>query len=128
MNTEKLLLYLIVVALSGAMIERLSRFHKHPKMNRFTWVRYVLFIATPLAMSGLIFFALGLRYLTVFFITAFIGTFGEWAVGYYYHHILGKRLWIYRRMSIGGYTSWLIVPLWGFAGIFFAYFGSLIVK
>jgi len=50
---------------------------------------------------------------------ALVGTFLEWLIGFFYHKIVGQKLWTYHRYSLSGYTSLLSIPLWGLAGALF---------
>lgn len=43
----------------------------------------------------------------------------ELVVGFVYHKTLNRRLWQYNRLSVGGYTSVLSIPMWGIAGVVF---------
>lgn len=89
------------------------------KVHHFSFSRYVYLLVLPIIAVIVIAQRVGMHLLNVFFIFAFVGTFLEWLIGFFYHHIVGQRLWTYHRYSISGYTSLLSVPLWGIGGIFF---------
>lgn len=44
-----------------------------------------------------------------------VGPTLEWLLGFFYHAIMGRRLWFYERFAVrGGYTSYLTPAFWGF--------------
>jgi uncharacterized membrane protein len=68
----------------------------------------------------------GIKLLWLFLASGFIGSFAEFIIGLAYHKILNKRLWIYDKFNIKGYTSWLSFPLWCIGGVIFWFFGKII--
>ena len=91
----------------------------HYKEHHFTWGKYLYYLLFPLLTFGVSIYENGWNVVQVFLIFAFLGTFLEWMVGFTYHKIVGVRLWTYHKYSITRYTSFLSIPLWGFAGILF---------
>jgi hypothetical protein len=92
-------------------------FKKKQVTSRYSWSRYIFFLLFPLLAF---LFAPNIRnweYVKVFAIAAFLGTFGEWLLGFCYHTVVGQRLWTYHRFGIMGYTSLLVIPLWGIVGV-----------
>lgn len=91
----------------------------HFKEHHFSWSRYISMIIPLLLAVIFIVFAAGLSPLWVFLGFAVMGTAMEWLMGYAYYHIIGQRLWTYHRYALSGYTSLLVMPLWGLAGLIF---------
>ena len=58
----------------------------------------------------------GASLIYVFLIFSLVGTFLEGLIGYFYHNIVGQRLWTYHRYALKGYTSFLSIPIWGLGG------------
>jgi uncharacterized membrane protein len=101
--------------------------NKRLKTKHFSFARYVYLLSMPFAI--VVYFASGydLNLAALFVGSVALGTFSEWMIGYFYHRIVGVRLWTYHEYSIGGYTSWLSAPLWGLAGLFFFLFLQVFV-
>lgn len=87
--------------------------------KKFLWREYfALLVAPAVGLVGLI-ILFGTKPLFAFITLALIGPASEWLLGFMYHKTLGTRLWLYERYCLPGrYTSWLTIPMWGFAGIF----------
>ncbi len=96
----------------------------HYKEHHFTLSRYLMSLLVPFVVILVLVLHLGYTYLNVFISAAIFGTILEWLVGWWFHQIMGTRLWTYHRYSITRYTSFLSIPIWGIAGVFM----SLIVK
>lgn len=92
---------------------------KHLKEYHFELARYIFLLLPPLLATLLIIFNFGHTPAIIFIIFALIGPVLEWLLGWTYHNFLGTRLWTYHKLNILGYTSWLTIPFWGFAGITF---------
>jgi len=99
--------------------EYFKRANKKFRTHHFSFSRYVYLLIFPLVAWILLIFRVGIQLFYIFFAFAFLGTLIEWLIGYFYHHIVGQRLWTYHRLSLGGYTSLLSIPLWGLAGALF---------
>ncbi len=117
-------LYLIMVV-SGFLIEAFfSQTHflltkKHYKKYHYSFARYLIFLSVPLISTVFITRFVGASILNIFLIFAFLGTFLEWLVGFSFHMVMGQKLWTYSKYNINTYTSFLSIPLWGIAGVFF---------
>ncbi len=89
------------------------------KVRRFRWSEYFALLALPVASSlGLIYFY-GIKILYYFLLSMIVGFVLEYFLGLAYHKTLNHRLWVYKKFSLNGYTSWLALPLWGIFGIVF---------
>lgn len=124
MRTEhvNLIIFLAMVAggvqLEGSFAGLHDRFSKlRYKRNRFRLGRYFFLLAFPLLATLFALYAQGVSAAYAFLLFAVAGTALEWLVGSAFHRVVGQRLWTYHRYSMGGYTSWLSVPLWGMAGV-----------
>ena len=121
---QLLTLYISVVFL-GIFLEILyDKIHfiftkQHYKVHHFTLSKYIYLIFFPTLGAILIGAIYNKTVMAVFFIFAFLGTFLEFFVGWTYYQIEGQRLWTYNKYDIYKYTSFLSVPLWGFAGVVF---------
>ncbi len=116
----------IVMVVVGILLEDFAikfyrRFTKRKyKTNHFALGRYLFFLAFPL-ISILLVLPNGKEFfMNVFIVFAVVGTALEWLLGYFYHVMVGQRLWTYHRFPLyGNYTSVLSLPLWGIGGVFF---------
>jgi hypothetical protein len=90
---------------------------RHTK--QFRWREYMVLIAAPLICVGYLIYLDGVKVLELFLISGVVGLMMEYGMGRSYHKTLNRRLWTYNRYSLGGYTSWLVLPLWGIAGVIF---------
>jgi uncharacterized membrane protein len=128
MDNAHLFGYLLFIIVLAAITERFLRNPKAKSRKNFSLFRYLLFLSVPLACSALIIYERGRGYLTIFIISILLGTVSEWLLGYYYEKIVGHKLWVYKRGHINGYTSWLIMPVWGFTGVLFALLTAAVLK
>lgn len=87
------------------------------RQHHFSIIRYLYLLLPPLVAFFYLLNNIGLPILKVFFIFAIMGTLLEGIVGFAYHMVVGKRLWTYSLHSLGGYTSFLAIPYWGFVGV-----------
>ncbi|NCN82752.1 MAG: hypothetical protein GW947_02180 [Candidatus Pacebacteria bacterium] len=92
---------------------------KKIRIYHFSWSKYFYLLLPTFLAVGIYISKFGSSLMTVYLFFALVGTFLEWTIGYFYHQIMGQRLWSYHRYSLGGYTSLLSIPLWGMAGILF---------
>ena len=88
-------------------------------VKRFRWSEYIALLATPVGICLWIAYVHGIKVLYLFAASAIVGFFLEFGLGLAYHKTLNRRLWTYSRYSVGGYTSWLTLPMWGVAGVAF---------
>lgn len=118
------LLFLFLV-IGGVVLEEITerlyfKFTKKKfKEHHFSFSRYFYLLLFPILGTIIIIQKNSSRLLIVFLTFSLIGTLLEWLIGFFYHKIVGQRLWTYHRFSLTGYTSWLCLPLWGLAGILF---------
>ena len=126
MTTIHLIISLVVLAFAAFITELIYQSSNRAKRKRFSWDRYLIFAAFPLAMSALLIYGLGVSYVIVFVASAVIGTICEWLLGHYYFRIVGEKLWKYKRLNITEYVSLLTLPVWGFAGLLFAFLGQIV--
>ena len=90
------------------------------KTKRFQWSEYTLFIAVPVVACLSLGYVYGIKVFELFVVGAVAGFALEYVVGLTYHKTLNRHLWYYSRLKVGnGYTSLLVVPMWGVAGILF---------
>lgn len=93
-----------------------------PHLHVFKLWNYSIMLMLPTVAVLILLHLEGLKILYVFIGSMLLGTFAEYAFGKMYHIMMGSRLWLYRRYSLGGYTSLLVTPLWGYAGVLFYIF------
>lgn len=88
------------------------------KTKQFKWDEYIAIIALPTAY---IFYQSYYNHtLALFFILSSVSGFVlEYILGITFHKTLNKKLWVYTRFHLHGYTSFLTLPVWGIAGILF---------
>jgi|GEM_PF-1943548 len=94
--------------------------YEHGKrFRRFSWEEYATLAIASLVAIVPIFVIYGEPVLVLFFVSIALGLFMEHVIGYLLHKSLKRHVWRYYRLTIGGYTSLLIAPFWGMAGLFF---------
>jgi len=86
---------------------------------RFYWREYIAIIFLPILCVVYLVIFIDWRILNLFLLSALVGFMLEYIIGLTYHKTLNRRLWKYKRLSVGGYTSLLTLPIWGVAGIIF---------
>ncbi|MBN1162387.1 hypothetical protein JXA34_01430 [Patescibacteria group bacterium] len=91
----------------------------HYKSHEFTFGKYIYFLILPIIVIIYSVSEFEFNYLGVFLSFMFLGTLAEWLIGFFYHKLMGHRLWTYNKFSITKYTSFLSMPLWGLAGLIF---------
>lgn len=96
------------------------------KTKNFRWSEYFAIIIWPILSIIAFAFVVDARILNLFLISAFFGFLLEYIVGLAYHKTLNKRLWVYQRLSLNGYTSLLSIPLWGIAGVLFWFLSKVV--
>ena len=89
------------------------------KSKKFYWSKYWLMLAGPILCALILAYFEGLKIIQLFILSSVVGFSLEYVLGFSYHKIFNSRLWIYERFSVGGYTSFLTLPVWGVAGIVF---------
>lgn len=124
-NALTLFLLLGILGVFGFLLElSFSRLHfaltkTHYKEHHFTFGKYLYLLLTPTVLVFVLTVHLDLNLAAIFVSFAIFGTIAEWFLGFFYHKIVGQRLWTYHKYHIMHYTSFLSILLWGFAGIIF---------
>lgn len=116
-------LFLLLLCMFGGLF-LCATFNK--KKRRFEWKTFGLFILGPLCGVLLVSNLYEQNLIYFFIFSSALGTILEYLVGYFYHHTFHERLWEYDRLNIGGYTSWLAVPMWGAVSILFWIFAKAV--
>jgi len=96
------------------------------KTKQFRWIEFWALLAPPIIWSFALAYFYGTDIFALFAASMVVGIVLEYGLGRAYHQTLNKRLWTYTRYSIGGYTSWLTLPMWGVAGVIFWSLGKVI--
>lgn len=96
------------------------------KTKKFRWREYAALLALP--VLTICFFAIieGPQIAELFIVSSCVGFTLEYLLGLAYHKALNAKLWEYRRLSVGGYTSVLTLPFWGVAGVIFWYLSKFV--
>ncbi len=94
--------------------------------KRFRWSEYIVMIMFPIICVLVMVYFYGIKILNLFVVSCFAGFFLEYIIGLAYHKTLNKRLWVYDRLSVQGYTSLLSIPLWGIGGVTFWFISKMI--
>ena len=128
MPVQKFFIALACLFTASILTELLLRRHKWWSRRSFSWWHYLFFISFPMTVSLLVLISFGWPLISVFVFSAVLGTLCEWLLGFYYERIIGQKLWRYKRLNISGYTSWLVVPVWGCAGLLFVVIGKLLLR
>lgn len=89
------------------------------KTKEFHWSEYVALMSGPLLAVFFVGYLVGVKVLYLFLLSMGVGFILEYVLGLAYHKILNRRLWTYKKYNLGGYTSYLTLPMWGVAGIVF---------
>ncbi|MEW5805429.1 MAG: hypothetical protein AB1721_01745 [Patescibacteria group bacterium] len=96
------------------------------KTKRFRWSEYLALVTVPLLPIAVLSYFEGIKIWVLFLVYAVVGTFAEYFLGWIYNKILNKKLWVYKKYSISGYTSFLSLPLWGVGGFIFWFLAKAI--
>ncbi len=85
-----------------------------------------MYIAGPLIAVGLIAIKHGTEVYTLFIISACVGFTVEYVLASTWHAVQNERLWQYRTYSLKGYSSYLMIPLYGVAGVCYFLLANLL--
>ena len=96
------------------------------KTKKFRWSEYLAIVIGPLIFVLFLSFFLDLRILVLFVVGSAVGFIFEYIFGLTYHKVLNQRLWTYNRLSVGGYTSLLSIPVWGIGCVIFWFLGKML--
>lgn len=89
------------------------------RVSGFRIHKYFLTLLVPMiGLVGLV-SIFGTSILYFYVASCILGFVLEGLYGWVYYRTQGERFWKYYRYTIGGHTSFLTPPLWGFAGIVF---------
>jgi hypothetical protein len=94
------------------------------RTKRFRWSEYCLIIIWPALFVVILAIRIDIEVLKLFIISCIAGFGLEYSLGFIYHQVLNRRLWVYKKFSVNGYTSWLVLPVWGIVGVIFWYLGK----
>lgn len=92
----------------------------------FRWREYFAIIIWPIILVFVLAYIIDGRIMILFILSCFAGLILEYITGLTYYKTMNSRLWIYTRLSIGGHTSLLSIPLWGIAGVLYWYIGKML--
>ena len=89
--------------------------------TQFRWSEYVALMCAPTIVVFIEAYLIDIRILTLYLASAMLGFVLEFFLGFAYHQVLNRKLWVYdsQAYAVGGYTSWLTLPMWGVAGVIF---------
>lgn len=88
-------------------------------VKKFRWSEYIALVLAALVPVGLQLPLYGWPLVQLFVVSMVAGFLAEYLFGLLYHQTLNKRLWTYSKYTLNGYTSYLTIPFWGAAGVFF---------
>lgn len=125
--------FFLAIIIGGVIFERALQILYFRLQNRkqynekFSAKRYLYYLSLP--FISVIFMSVkeGEKILEIFLAFAILGPIIEYLIGYFYHQIVGSRLWTYHSFAISGYTSWLSLPIWGLAGVLFWFLAQIFV-
>ncbi len=116
---------LLVFAAASTAVGFLAAYEYGKSTKAFKWSEYCFLVVVGLIAPALVMWTYGERVILFFFTSIVVGMCMEHLIGYLYHKTLNRRLWRYFKYTIGGYTSLLVAPFWGMAGIFFLLLGQV---
>ncbi len=91
----------------------------------FRWDEYGLLVVAAVIPLGVIYATFGPKIIGFYIASIFVGLAVEFLMGLVFHKTLNRRMWTYHRYTAGGYTSLLVAPFWGMAGILFVLLGRV---
>lgn len=96
------------------------------KTKYFRWREYLALIVWPILFVVAFAYFVDIKILSMFLVSSFVGFVFEYIVGLAYYKTLNRRLWNYTRLTFGGHSSLLSIPLWGVTGVFFWFLSKMI--
>src|SRR5574340_52828 len=81
------------------------------KTKNFRWSEYFALLLWPMLFVIGFAYLIDKKMLGLFFVSAFAGFILEYIFGLAYYKTLNRRLWTYNRLTIGGHSSLLAIPL-----------------
>jgi len=119
------IIFFLILSLGVLLIAFISQYKffltlKNPKKFPFSFIRYSLLMLFPIIAVIITYKKYGFPIIKVFIAFSIIGLVLEWLIGFSYQMIVGERLWTYHKyQTIGKYSSFLTIPIWGMAGVLF---------
>src|SRR3989344_764715 len=111
--------YLILILL-GTLVGFGFAYWYGRRTKKFKWSQYIALISVPVLGSFSLVFFYGVGVIYFFFMSSVAGFALEHMFGKIYHLALNERLWTYEKFTVrGDYTSLLVLPMWGVAGVVF---------
>jgi hypothetical protein len=89
------------------------------KRQGWYWREYFVMIFWPILGVLVLSYFEGLKILLYFLVCALIGFFLEIRLNVNFEKILGEKFYVYRKLTLKGYSSILTLPFWGAAGTVF---------
>ena len=117
MNSNVAELIIFAVILFGGWILESIWFDTKRAKRKLSLKNYLLFIVGPIVSTIYAAWVMGPPALYMYFASVLLGAICEYVVDRSYAVFFGARLWRYYRYAINGNTSYLILPVWGSAGI-----------
>jgi hypothetical protein len=77
----------------------------------------LLIVALPFSYVIYLFSLFGVKIFWLYIISSLAGWLLEYSFGRIYYDVEGNKLWKYSKWNIQQYTSWLVLPVWGMAGV-----------
>lgn len=94
--------------------------------RKFRWSEYFMYLGGPLIAVALIAIKYGPQVYTLFLMSAVVGFTIEYVLGSTWHAVQSERLWHYKKYSLKGYSSYLMIPLYGVAGVCYFLLANLL--
>ncbi len=96
------------------------------KTKEFRYSEYVAIIFFPSLFVLYLGVYISVNIFYLYLASSIVGFLLEYILGFVYHKTLNRRLWYYRRLNVGGYTSLLVIPIWGIAGVIFWFLSKMV--
>ncbi len=113
-----LFLAIVILGVFAVAVATKQPRRSHKKGSKqFNFKRYILHMLFPMLAVVLAYQNIGTPVVYVFIAGAVAGLVLEYLVGASFSFIEGARLWRYYHYDISGNTSWLVLPIWGMAGV-----------
>lgn len=116
MDSKVTELIIFAALLFGGWILETIWFDKRTK-RKLSLRNYLLFILGPVVSTIYAVWKVGDPAIYMFLASILLGAVCEYVVDRSYAVFFGARLWRYYRYTINGNTSYLILPIWGAAGV-----------
>lgn len=128
----KFISFFTLIILGFSLEVLFSKFYykltKNPyKKHHYSFAKYIYFLILPILVILYFIQDSQLNLIAILLSFSLFGTLAEWLIGFFYHRIVGQRLWTYHRYSITSYTSFLSIPMWGLSGLIFYLFIQIFI-